>query len=282
MKSILCLAVAVVFCGTASSQVLSEDLSSGVPPTGWIHVDNNAAGGQGWIADSMGRAWHEDEYLGGLSSDNTLISPTFDLSGVTGSTLTFDGETNYATYLANNPAGYGDGVSNMELTTDGGLTWTVVWTDTSLVNGTYAATADLSSFDGMTGVQLGIHFFGTYAQEWWVDNVVIDGGGGTSFTLSATGLVSGGTATVSLAGATPGGDVLIGYSFTGAGPNWTPYGMVDIGGPIKTLPIQVADGGGNVSITAGVAVRIANHTLYAQAVDLSSGTLSNSIAEPIL
>ena len=124
----------------------------------------------------MGRAWHEDEYLPGLYSDNTLVSSTFDLSGIAGATMTFDGETYWATYLANNPAGYGDGVSNMEISTDGGVTWTVVWTDTSLVNGSYSESVDLSAYDGMTGLTLGVHFFGTYAQEWWVDNIVIGGG----------------------------------------------------------------------------------------------------------
>jgi hypothetical protein len=240
--------------------------------------------GQGWIDDGTGRAWHEDESLGGLSSDNMLISPAFDLTGITGATLTFDSETNYSAYLANNPAGLGDGVSSMEISTDGGLTWTLVWTDASLVDHVVTnESADLSAYDGMSGVQLGIHFFGTYAQEWWVDNVVVDAGGtGGGVVLGVTGLVSGGTATISLTGATPGGDVMFGYSFAGAGPTLTHFGLLDLGSPIHTLPVQVADASGNVTIVAGVAVRIANHTLYGQAADLTTGTLSNSIAEPVL
>jgi hypothetical protein len=282
MNPLLTLGLAVALTASANAQILSEDFSSGVPPTGWTHVNNNAGIGVGWISDGAGRAWHEDE-AGVGTTDFTLVSPVFDLTGVSGSTLTFDGETYWAAYLANHPTSYGDGVSNMEISTDGGATWTMVWTDTSQNNGdTYSPTVDLSAFDGMSGVQLGIHFYGTWAQEWWVDNVVIDGGGSSGLTLSATGLVSGGVATISVSGATANGNVLLGYSWVGAGPTQTRFGMLDLSMPIHSLPTQVADASGNVSVTAGVAVRVANHTLYGQAVDMTSGEVSNAIAEPIL
>lgn len=281
MKPILFLAAAVILAGSASSQVLSEDFSSGVPPTGWAHVNNNAGLSVGWIFDSVGgRAWSEDE-SGVGTADNTLVSPVFSLAGVSSTTLTFDSQLGWGAYLAVN--GSGDGHNTMEISSDGGLTWTVAWDDVSPGSGVYPGmSVDLSAFDGMAGLQLGIHFFGTYAQEWWVDNVVIDGGGGSSFTLAIAGLAYGGTATVSIDGATPGGDVLIGYSFANAGPTSTPYGMVDLGGRISTLPMQVADPAGSITIVSGVPVRVGPHTLYAQAVDITSGVLSNSIAEPVL
>ena len=228
----------------------------------------------------MGRAWHEDEYLPGLYSDNTLVSSTFDLSGIAGATMTFDGETYWATYLANNPAGYGDGVSNMEISTDGGVTWTVVWTDTSLVNGSYSPSVDLSAYDGMTGLTLGVHFFGTYAQEWWVDNIVVDGGLGLNYSI--TGLAGGGTATLTVAGATPSGGVLIGYSLAGAGPTMTPFGLVDMSMPISQLPTLTANGSGTASMTTGIPAQASGVTLYTQAADLSSSALTNSLAEVIL
>jgi len=240
----------------------------------------------GWIPDGGGRAWHEDEYLGGLSSDNTLVSPVFDLSGIVGSSLKFDGETYYASYLANNPAGYGDGISNMEITTDGGLTWSVVWTDTSLNNGTYSPCVNLGAFDGMSNVQLGIHFFGTYAQEWWVDNIVIEGGGcgggGGPMTYDVVGLLGGGTATATITGATPGGNILVGYSLTGAGPTMTPYGLVDMSMPITAMPMQSADFFGDLVFTVAVPSSASGMVVYSQAVDISSSGLTPSIAEPIL
>jgi hypothetical protein len=289
MKSVLPLLASLLLAGAASAQVLSEDFSSGVPPAGWTHVNNNGSSTQGWIpgtidsvGDHTGWAWHEDETSSLGTADNTLLSPLLDLSGVSGSVLTFDGETNYAVYLANHPQSVGDGRSTMEVTTDGGLTWTVVWRDTSASDGTYSTCADLSAFDGQVGVQLGVHFYGTYAQEWWVDNIVIDGGGCAPVTLAITALVRGNPATLTLTGATPNGHVLIGYTFTGPGPLWTPYGMADMNGPIQLLPVQVADASGSVVITAGVASRVLPHTLYAQAYDFSSGRASNSIAEPVL
>jgi len=158
----------------AQTTYLSEDFNAGVvPPTGWTQVNNNGDTTVGWIPDVAGRAWHEDEF--GPISDMTLVSPVIDLSSATNVFLHFDGETNYATYLANHPSSVGDGISNMEVTTNGGSTWTVVWTDTAQNSGdTYAPTIDLSAFAGNPSVQIGMHFFGTYAQEWWVDNVVVD------------------------------------------------------------------------------------------------------------
>jgi hypothetical protein len=283
MKSLCSLVAVFALASAATAQILSEDFSTGVPPVGWIHVNHNGAG-VGWIPDGAGRAWHEDE--SGLTSDNHLVSPIFDLTGVLGATLTFDGETNWATYLANNPGSVGNGISNMEITTDGGLSWTMVWTDTSIANGTYSPCVNLSAFDGLNNVQLGIHFFGTYAQEWWVDNLVIDGGGcggsGGPMTYTLVGLIGGGTATATLTGATPLGHVLIGYSLAGAGPTMTAYGLVDMSTPIIALPMQTADFFGGITLTLAVPVRASGHVVYTQAVDLSSSFLSPSIAESIL
>ena len=189
MKTILSLAAVIALAGSASSQVLSEDFSTGVPPTGWVHVNNNAGLSVGWIFDSLfSRAWSEDEYGVG-TADNTLVSPVFSLAGVSSTTLTFDSQLGWGAYLAVN--GSGDGHNTMEISSDGGLTWTVAWDDVSPGSGSYPGiSVDLSAFDGMAGLQLGIHFYGTYAQEWWVDNVVIDGGG-AGLVYSTSGLVGG-------------------------------------------------------------------------------------------
>lgn len=176
MNRFLPLVAAIAVAGSLSAQttVLSEDFSSGVPPTGWTHVNNNAGLGVGWIASVDSRAWHQDE-SGVGTTDFTLVSPAMDLSLLGTVYLHFEGETNWANYLANHPSSLGDGASTMEVTTDGGLTWTEVWTDTSLTSGdTYSPDVDLSAWGGMSNVQLGIHFYGTFAQEWWVDNVLVD------------------------------------------------------------------------------------------------------------
>ncbi len=51
---------------------------------------------------------------------------------------------------------------------------------------------------------------------------------------------------------------------------------------IHSLPAQTADAAGDITVTAGVVVRVASHTLFGQAVDVTSGEISNAIAEPIL
>ncbi|MGB0952483.1 MAG: choice-of-anchor J domain-containing protein [Planctomycetota bacterium] len=292
MKNILTPLAVVALAGSLSAQTtyLSEDFDAGlIPPAGWTNVNNNGStGGTGWEADLLlGRAWHQDEFAT-PSSDNTLVSPVMDLSGATNVYLHFDGETRWANYLANHPTSVGDGISTMEVSTDGGLTWTVVWTDTSTATGSaleaYSPTVDLSAYAGNASVQIGIHFFGTFAQEWWVDNVVVDDQSGTGGGLvySITGLVAGGVANFSVSGATPGGTVLLGYSLTGAGPTATPYGSVDMTAPINTLASLTADINGDAAFAPTVPGGAAGATLYTQGLDLASGTLTNSLAELVL
>lgn len=155
----------------AQTVVLAEDFSSGVPPTGWSHM---SLGGTGWIPDAAGRAWHEDE-SGGHTAENYLVSPAFDMSGLAAGYLHFDSEVKFSSYLANHPASNGDGVSNLELSLDGGATWQVVWTDTSQSDAARAGlTVDLNAFVGQPSVILALHYYGTYAHEWWVDNIQVD------------------------------------------------------------------------------------------------------------
>ena len=157
---------------TAQSVALSEDFSGGTfPPAGWVQVQlgpNNS----GWV-NGNGRAWHED--FTGSTTENYLVSPALDLTTYSQVFLHFEGETNYAQYRANHPNSVGDGISNVQVTTDGGNNWTTVWTDTSQNSfDTYAPSIDLGAYAGMTNVQVAFYFYGTFAQEWWVDNVIVD------------------------------------------------------------------------------------------------------------
>lgn len=287
MKNILTPLAVVALAGSLSAQTtyLSEDFDlNTVPPAGWTHVNNNAGIGVGWVSDLAGRAWHADE-AGVGTTDFTLVSPVMDLTSAAGVYLHFDGETNWANYLANHPNSLGDGVSTMEVSTDGGVTWTVVWTDTAQTSGdTYSPSVDLSSYAGNASVQVGIHFYGTFAQEWWVDNVVVDDqpGSGGGLTYAISNLVAGGVASFTVSGATPSGTVILGYSLTGAGPTSTPYGMVDMDAPINTLATLTADINGDASFAPTVPGGAAGATLYTQGLDLASGSLTNSLAELVL
>ncbi|MDA0667886.1 MAG: lectin-like protein [Planctomycetota bacterium] len=166
----LILVLAAASPAAAQSVALNEDFSGSFPPTGWIQVKLGPSS-SGWVGN--GRAWHED-FPGG-TTENYLVAPPLDLTTYSQVFLHFEGETNYATYRANHPNSIGDGISNVEVTTDGGNTWTVVWTDTSLNSmEPYAPSLDLSAFAGQNNVQVAFYFYGTFAQEWWVDNVIVD------------------------------------------------------------------------------------------------------------
>ena len=115
----------------------------------------------------------------------------------------------------------------------------------------------------------------------WNGTVHYDTGPSTPV-YSITGLVGGGSATLTVTNATAGGGVLLGYSLTGAGPTNTPFGMVDMSAPITTLPTLTADAAGVASLTTGVPGRASGFTVYTQGADLSSGTLTNSLAEVVL
>ena len=123
---------------------------------------------------------------------------------------------------------------------------------------------------------------GTYGSAFF-DDVDINGGcGGGGPVYSITGLAGGSTATLTVDGATAGGAVLLGYSLAGAGPTMTPFGLVDISAPISQLPTLTANASGVASMSTGIPGRATGFTLYTQGADLASGTLTNSLAEPIL
>jgi len=470
-------AFALVASSLSAQNVALDENFLSFPPAGWTFVNNNGTASQGWIHDAVDfRAQHEDE--SGLTADNTMVSPVMDLTTFTSAYIHFSGETNHAAYLANHPAGFGDGVSTVEVTTDGGLTWTVLWTDTSLVNGDiHSLDLNMSSYAGMSSVQIGFHYYGTFAQEWWVfsarvddsaspppppgdlwavnlpttfaavpfvedfetaagvvptymaltaidaatgladpeawanignlgpctvpfaglfnlemglipgstnyhnvrnamvlgidgssmsgmnldfqgydageegndfdgiwvssdgaewylvsdqwqtlivldsvwtaitdldltgtpvdttgnfyvmfgqednfpyndldgvgiDDINIDGTG-IAFNYSITNLVAGSTATFSVDGGTPFGTILVAYSLTGAGPTTTPYGAVDMSAPISTLATLTADVNGDANLSPSVPAGLTGVTLYTQAVDLTAGLLTNSLAEVI-
>jgi len=115
----------------------------------------------------------------------------------------------------------------------------------------------------------------------WNGTIHYDAGPSTPV-YSISGLAGGGSATLTVSNATPGGSVLLGYSLTGAGPTNTPFGMVDMSLPITQLPTLTADAAGVASMTTGVPTRATGFTIYTQGADLGSGVLTNSLAEVVL
>lgn len=285
MKNLLISLAVVALAGSASAQTtyLSEDFDAGViPPAGWSKVNNNGStGGIGWEADLLlGRAWHQDEFAT-PESDNSLVSPSMDLSAAGGVYLHFDGETRWANYLANHPSSVGNGVSTMEVSTDGGVTWTVEWTDTSTAAGSaleaYSPTVDLSAYAGNSNVQLSIHFYGDFAQEWWVDNVVIDdqpGAGGPTLAISGT---CPGVMTISASGLTAGGPVAVVQGPAGVFvvPGGSCAGVtLDIAVPTLVAVVN-ADGSGDINGSPTIPAALCGATM--QMLDLTACVATNSV-----
>ncbi len=261
---------------------LDEDFSGGVPPTGWTTVNHNSSGSQGWIASPDSRAWHEDEALAhGFTCDDSLVTPVLDLTAFSEVHLHFANDLGYANYLANHPNSRGDGQNNVEISLDGGATWTLIWTELRTNDGLVTTHVDLSSYAGLNNVQLAFRYYGTWAQEWWLDDVLIDDQAGGPL-YSINNLLAGQNANFVVNQCAPFATVLIGYSTTGAGPTLTPYGYADMSLPIKVLTSLTADASGLATYSAYVPVAAAGFTLYSQCVELPAGNISNSLAELIL
>lgn len=118
--------------------------------------------------------------------------------------------------------------------------------------------------------------------NWCAPSLTVEQTGPSGPSYAITGLVGGGTATLAVTNATAGGAVLLGYSLTGAGPTMTPFGPVDMSPPISQLPTLTADAQGFASMSTGVPSRASGFTLYTQGADLTTGSLTNSLAEFIL
>jgi len=114
-----------------------------------------------------------------------------------------------------------------------------------------------------------------------VDNMEIVQGS-TAPALAINGLAGGSLATATVSNATPSGNVLMGYSISGVGPTMTPYGLVDMSMPITSLPTMTADAAGVASLSLTVPGGASGLTVYMQSVDLTSGELSNALAEVVL
>lgn len=162
-----------------------------------------------------------------------------------------------------------------------GGAWTQVWRDyVSVDYNPTPVVVDLSAYDGNPSVQVAFRYIGSNGHLWWCDEVMVSDSHGDTNAIS--GLVGGGLATFQVVSATPSGGVLVGYSLAGAGPTPTPYGLVDMSQPISQLPMMFADVGGLATMSLNVPPQASGFVLYTQAVDITSGTLTNSLAAPIL
>jgi hypothetical protein len=281
VKSLLTPLAVLALAGAATAQttILSEDFNSGVvPPVGWTNVNNNGAPTIGWQPLAGSIAWHDDEFI--ADSDNTMTTPVMDLSGISTAWLHFTSQTHYTAWMANHPNSIGDGISTMEISTDGGLTWTQIWIDVAVVDDVLISVdVDISAWAGMSNVMLGVHLYGTYDQDWQVDDIVIDDiapGGGGGPTLSVSGTCPG-VMTLSGSGLTAGGPVAVVYGPSGAFavPGGSCAGLVlDISAP-SLAAVVAADAAGDVNVAPNIPGPLCGSTL--QMIDLTACAATNSV-----
>ena len=172
----------------APSVILSQTFNSGIAP--WT-VDNGGSlgtfTGSGWKACGNGYINEQGSYNSpdnsafAMSNSDTsgsssvtaskLISPVFSLAGYAGATLTFQQAYEYW------PAG--DSSVNVDISTDGGSTWSTlqdyVGSDVGNRTNFIAETFSLNAYLGLTNLKLRFYYHCHWGYYWAIDNVLITG-----------------------------------------------------------------------------------------------------------
>jgi hypothetical protein len=153
----------VLLASSLASQntYLSEDFRSGIfPPVGWAEINNGVS--LGWEDDISEYAFHDD-FNG--ANDNVLLAPALDLSAATGVYLHAVQDQTFAIYMDSN---------TVEVSLDGGLTFSLVYTETTVTDGAQLLEVDLSAFAGMLDVQTAFRYMGDFSNEWRIDDLTLD------------------------------------------------------------------------------------------------------------
>ena len=156
-----------------TTPVSTETFDNPTTPAGWSLVDSLGRGLL-WSFDDPGARGNLTGGSGGFAivdsdhanpsqfQDTSLVSPAWDLSGLTHPALSF--HTDYF--------GMSNERATVELSVNGGATWTQLWIhQTDSVRGPNLQTIDLSQWAGQPSVQVRFRYQ-SYATWWWqVDDV---------------------------------------------------------------------------------------------------------------
>lgn len=80
---------------------------------------------------------------------------------------------------------------------------------------------------------------------------------------------------------TDSGSVILAYSMAGNGPTSTIYGMADLSMPIGALPVVTADGDGEAILALNPTSGLSGTTIWFQAVDVTTGQLTNGQVQTV-
>ncbi|WP_200823468.1 carboxypeptidase regulatory-like domain-containing protein [Actinacidiphila yanglinensis] len=167
-----------------------QHFDAATTPAGWTVKDNTPAGG--WQFDDplnrgnrTGGAGHfaiVDDFADGWAPvDTELTSPVYDFSAEHTPELDFE------TAL---PSDYrlSDATADVDVSTDGGSTWTTVWHHEDILPGPSHQSVPLDSYAGDKSVQVRFHFTGSLTGIWEIDDVAI---GTRALTALHGGLLTG-------------------------------------------------------------------------------------------
>ncbi len=151
---------------------LTESFSAPTAPPGWTVVNNTAAGGWTFTDDGRrgnltggddGFAMIDSDHLGsGNTEDTELRTPVVDLSAQTAPIIGFNSD--YRSLSS---------VADVDLSIDGGQTWSTVLHQVDAVRGPVFQQIPIPQAAGKSAVQVRFHYTGTWAWWWEVDNVLV-------------------------------------------------------------------------------------------------------------
>jgi subtilisin family serine protease len=156
-----------------SDPLLSEDFNGTGTPAGWTVVKRNPSGAEWAFNDPGGRgnltggdggfAIADSDFAGsGTTTDTDLVTPVLNFTGVASPTLRFNSDFR--------DVGSED-FTDVDVTTDGGATWTNVYHQDVSRRGPTVEEVALAPAANQSSVQLRFHYFGTWDWWWEVDNV---------------------------------------------------------------------------------------------------------------
>ena len=271
------LALASLSTSAFAQHVLFEEaFENGIPAT-WRNIQLGF-GPDRWrplfkLVDGTGAVNHEWWCNNNFTfRDNILLSPPIDLSAVKKAYVEFGQWQRFP---------LGRSYNGVEITIDGGRSYSVVYQEKGTWSGFGSTKIDISAFAGKSKVQIAFHYKGVVANDWSIDNVRVT----TSPVVhQISNLVQGKIATFSVSGATPRNGVLMLFSLSGAKPFPTAWGNVNLSLPIFFFPPLLADANGNACIRVPVPLRSAGFKVYSQAVELGlpmTINITNSLAMTI-
>ncbi len=293
MRILSFLAVGALVAPLAAQNALNETFSysttSTFPPTNWSLVNHNA-GPNAWeepTISTVGQSFNvllsdsanHDDFNFGASNDNSIQTPNMNLASYSTPELTYDGELFYAAFTA--LGGAGNGTSDIECSTDGGVTWTSIWSETATLDYyTPGLVVDMSTCANSASVDMRFHYFGDYAHSWAIDNVVVDNGGApTGPGLSISGTCPG-VQSANASGMTAAGPVAFYYALA-AGSTTIPTGgcaglTLPVSAPTQLGGFVIADAAGNASLS-GASQPSHCGLVILGAVDVAACAASNTV-----